>query len=64
MDELIEGGEMTENIPQNLELSSFKLKDKDYLWHISGKFTHGLLSSLTLKSKLGKEETFEDKNAS
>jgi len=42
----------------------FKLKEKDYLSRISGKFTHGLLSSITLCSKLGKEMTFEDSNSS
>jgi hypothetical protein len=39
-------------------MSVFELKEKDYLWQISGKFTHGLLSSLTLRSKLGKEMVF------
>jgi hypothetical protein len=44
---------MADSIPQTLEMQSFKLKEKDYLWHISGKFSHGILISLTLKSKLG-----------
>jgi hypothetical protein len=44
-------------------MSSFKLKDKDYLWQISGKFTHGLLSSITFRSKLGKEQVYEDSNS-
>jgi hypothetical protein len=55
---------MAENIPQNLEINVFKLKEKDYVWHISGKFTNGLLSSLTLRSKLGKESIYEDGNSS
>jgi hypothetical protein len=49
---------MVENIPQNLEMDVFKLQEKDYVWHISGKFTNGLLSSLTLRSKLGKESVY------
>lgn len=54
---------MVESVPSNLEMSTFKLKDKDYISHISGKFSHGLLISLTLRSKLGKEITFEDESS-
>ena len=43
-------------------MKAFNLAEKDYLWQITGKFTSGLLSSITLKSKLGKEAVFEDSN--
>lgn len=55
---------MTDSIPHNLEPSAWQLKDKDYLSQISGKFVHGMLASLTLKSKLGKEAVWEDSNSS
>jgi hypothetical protein len=45
---------MIESIPGNLDMNVFKMKEKDYLWHISGGFKNGVLNSLTLKSKLGK----------
>ena len=40
-----------------------RLKEKDYLFQISGRFTHGVLSAITLRSKLGQEATFEDPTA-
>ena len=44
-------------------MRTFSLADKDYLSQITGKFNNGLLSSITFKSKLGKESAFEDNNA-
>ena len=40
----------------------FKLQDKDYIWKINGAFKQGVLCAITLKTKLGKEETYEDEN--
>lgn len=53
---------MAENPPSSLEPNLLRLKDKDYLFQISGKFSHGMLSGLTLRSKLGQEVTYEDPN--
>ena len=58
--ERVQGKEMIENIPANLELKPFKVQEKDYIWKISGNFKQGLLCSITFKTKLGKEETYED----
>ena len=54
---------MNENVPQNLDIKSFALKEKDYVSRISGSFKQGLRSSITFRSKLGSEATFEDENA-
>ena len=53
---------MVENIPQNLQLKSFILKEKDYVSRISGSFKQGVLNSITFHSKLGSEMSFEDDN--
>ena len=60
--EKIQGRELVENVPQSLELNVFKVQDKDYIWKINGAFKQGILCAITFKSKLGKEESFEDEN--
>lgn len=52
--EHIPGRDMIELIPNALELKSFQLKDKDYIWQISGSLKNGLLNSISFKSKLGR----------
>lgn len=54
---------MVENIPQNLELKSFILKEKDYISRITGSFKQGVLNSIAFRSKLGSEISFEDDNS-
>ncbi len=54
---------MVEIIPSNVEIKTFQLKEKDYIWQIFGKFKQGVLNSITFKSKLGREQTFEDDNS-
>ncbi len=61
--EHVPGRDMIELIPNSLDLKTFQLKDKDYIWQISGVFKNGLLNSITFKSKLGREATFEDENS-
>ena len=58
--ERVQGREMIENIPSHLELKAFSAPEKDYIWKIHGTFKQGVLSAITFKTKLGKEETFED----
>ena len=45
-----------------MELKAFSAPEKDYIWKIHGTFKQGVLSAITFKTKLGKEETFEDEN--
>ena len=53
---------MVSLIPNSLELTVFKMKDKDYISQIKGAFTHGLLNSIIFISKFGKEMEFKDEN--
>ena len=55
-----EGTQPIENLPQSLTLKTFKMTEGDYLNSIEGEFLESELSSVTFKSKFGKEMTFRN----